>query len=381
MFANLLFPSKDLTTPERQGADFVELFFDLIFVYAITRITGMTAHHLDAVHILQSMLIFWLIWWGWTQFTWALNAANTRLAQVRMMVLIATGIAFVMASSVDEAFGDGVMWFVVPYILIRLIGLALYIRVTTNLSEMNSAVKDYALPSILGLIAVFAGGLADPSYRAFWWIGAIVLDMLAGYLGGRSEGWDLQTNHFAERHGLIVIIALGESLIVAANAIDSQARSHDLLIVGGLAVMITCLLWWSYFAWINEHMEDHFEKTSGSIQARLARDTYSFIHFPLVMGIIGVSVGFELILGHPHDMLSPSVAHALCVGYALFVGSTAVSVYRSSKLILLPRMIILVLTLTAIELSIGHSPKIALSMIVIGLIVTITLEWKKCRHA
>ena len=98
---NLFSPSKNLFTPNEQGADFVELFFDLVFVYAITRITSLTAHNIDAIHIIQSILIFWLIWWAWTQFTWSLNIANTRVAEVRMIVLIATGVAFVMASSVN----------------------------------------------------------------------------------------------------------------------------------------------------------------------------------------------------------------------------------------------------------------------------------------
>ena len=100
----IFLPGKNLVSPTEQSADFVELFFDLVFVYAITRITSLTAHHLDIAHVIQSALIFWLIWWAWTQFTWALNAANTKIAEVRMMVLIATGVAFVMASSADYAF-------------------------------------------------------------------------------------------------------------------------------------------------------------------------------------------------------------------------------------------------------------------------------------
>ena len=115
----LFFPSKNLVSPANQSADFVELFFDLVFVYAITRITSLTAHHLDAVNVLKSLLIFWIIWWAWTQFTWALNAANTRIVEVRMIVLIATGVAFVMASSTDLAFTSQVMWFAIPYVVIN----------------------------------------------------------------------------------------------------------------------------------------------------------------------------------------------------------------------------------------------------------------------
>ena len=173
----ILLQSRNLVSPTEQSADFVELFFDLVFVYAITRITSLTANHLDPEHVLQSLLIFWLIWWAWTQFTWALNAANTKITEVRLIVLIATGVAFVMASSTDFAFTEGVMWFAIPYVVIRIIGLALYIRVTTNLNGQRSAVIIFALLSITGLIAVLAGAMVNPSLRVIFWLGAILLDM------------------------------------------------------------------------------------------------------------------------------------------------------------------------------------------------------------
>jgi low temperature requirement protein LtrA len=370
--------SKNLVSPVEQGADFVELFFDLVFVYAVTRITAFSAHNLDTFHILQAMLIFWLIWWGWTQFSWSLNAANTRMAEVRMMVLIATGVAFVMASSVGEAFGTGVMWFALPYVIIRTIGLVLYTRVIPNIKGTRARVFAFTIPSIVGLIAVMAGAIADPSQRIWWWLSAIAFDILAGYLGGRAEGWDLNPGHFAERHGLIVIIALGESLIVAATAVGSQERSQELIIAGGLAVLVTCLLWWSYFSWIKEHLEEHLSRESGRKQASLARDAYSILHFPLLCGIIGMAVGFEKIMGHPQDLLSIPVAIALCGGYVFFIGCTALSVWRLSKLLLLPRMIILIISAIGVGISVGQPPYIALIIIAISLSLLIIIEWKRC---
>jgi len=141
-------PAKQLVSPHEQSADFVELFFDLVFVYAITRITSITAHQIDVEHILQSVLIFWLVWWAWTTFTSVLNNANTRLAEVRMIVLIATAVAFVMASFTSEAFGTGVIWFAVPYVIIRGIGIGLYIRVTASLHQ-NRPLTNAATISII----------------------------------------------------------------------------------------------------------------------------------------------------------------------------------------------------------------------------------------
>jgi len=152
------------------------------------------------------------------------------------------------------------------------------------------------------------------------------------------------------------------------------------MLVSGLAVLVTCLLWWSYFAWIKEHLEEHLSTKSGSKQASLARDAFSILHFPLLCGIIGVAVGFEKIMTHPHDMLNIPVAVGLCGGYMLFVGFTAVSVWRLSKLILMPRIIILIISVIGVVFSIGHPPYIALSIIAVSLTLLIFIEWEKCRH-
>jgi low temperature requirement protein LtrA len=375
----ILLQSRNLVSPTEQSADFVELFFDLVFVYAITRITSLTANHLDPEHVLQSLLIFWLIWWAWTQFTWALNAANTKITEVRLIVLIATGVAFVMASSTDFAFTEGVMWFAIPYVVIRIIGLALYIRVTTNLNGQRSAVIIFALLSITGLIAVLAGAMVNPSLRVIFWLGAILLDMLAGFIGGRAEGWSLRSKHFGERHSLIVIIALGESLIVAATAVGGQERSQDLMLAGGLAVIVTCLLWWSYFSWMSDYLEEKFSKKLGSDQAKIGRDAYSFMHFLIICGIVGIAIGFEKILHHPHDHLKAPVAFALGIGYMLFIGFSIAAVWRTSKMVLLPRLLILIISLIGIVLSVGQSPLIVLGIISISLTLINFLEWKKCR--
>lgn len=375
---NIFLRSKNLVSPFEQSADFVELFFDLVFVYAITRITSLTAHHLETEHVLQSLLIFWLIWWAWTQFTWALNAANTRIAEVRLIVLFATGVAFVMASSTDFAFTEGVMWFAIPYVVIRIIGLVLYIRVTTNLDGHRSAVIGFALLSLTGLIAVLAGAMVNPSLRTIFWLGAILLDMLAGFIGGRAEGWSLRAKHFGERHSLIVIIALGESLIVAATAVSGQEHTEELILAGGLAVIVTCLLWWSYFSWISDYLEEKFSKKSGSDQAKTGRDAYSFMHFLIICGIVGIAVGFEKILHHPYDLLKEPVAYALGIGYMLFIGFSLAAVWRTSKVVLLPRLIILIISLIGIVLSVGHSPLLVLGIISTSLILINFIEWNKC---
>jgi len=363
-----------------QSADFVELFFDLIFVFAITKITHLTAKNLDIPQIFQSLVVFWLIWWAWTQFTWTLNTANTRHHIVRLCTLIATGLAFVMATATDRAFDAGVLWFVIPYLAIKALGAGLHFRVSPVEGGHRAAVAGFMILSVSGIVAIIAGAYSDPSVRAWWWLGAIILDMVTGFISGRSQGWRMQPRHFAERHGLIVIIALGESLIVVASAIYGEHISQELIISCLLAVLITCLLWWSYFAWIQEHMEERLNKLKDAAQARLGRDAYSFIHFPMICGIIGIAIGFEKILGHPHDPLSTQIAIAMGGGIVLFIGSTAASVWASSRTLLISRLLLLLILAVAIPATIGRSPNLSLGLIVIGLTFINTLEWKKSRH-
>ena len=144
---NLASLSRPLVAPSEQRADFVELFFDLVFVFAITKITYLTAHAVDLEHILRSLLILWLIWWAWSQFTWTLNAADTRQPEVRMATLIATVVTFVMASAIDQAFDVGVMWFAIPYIVLKALGMGLFLRVTPQGSH-RVAVARMALLSL-----------------------------------------------------------------------------------------------------------------------------------------------------------------------------------------------------------------------------------------
>ena len=371
---------RSLKTDGDKSADFVELFFDLIFVFAITRITHLTAMHLDIEHILQSVVVFWLIWWAWTQFTWTLNAANTRHPIVRIFTLAATAVAFVMATATESAFGSGVMWFALPYIVIKAMGFGLHLVVTSGTDGQRAAVAVFASFSLTGLIAVFGGALADPSYRTAWWLVAILLDLVAGIVAGRARGWQINVKHFAERHGLIIIIALGESLIVAASAIAVDDISIDLIVAGGLAVLATCLLWWSYFSWVREYLEKNLEQKKGAAKAQFARDAYSFFHFLLVGGIIGIAIAFEKILGHPNDPLTPPVAVALGGGIVLFVAFTGAAVWRAGGTKLIPRFAILTILTAGLMFSIDRSPSLALGIVVIGLLLIVFVEWAKCRY-
>jgi low temperature requirement protein LtrA len=258
---------------------------------------------------------------------------------VRVGTLLATAFAFLMAASVSEAFEErGGLWFAVPYILIRLLGLSLYARVATEREGQLEAVRAFALLSMLGLGAVFIGGLVDPDLRMWFWLGAIGLDVFASRVAGRFESWHLHVEHFTERHGLFVIIALGESLIISASVVTDSDRSTELVLAAIGTVLVTCLLWWTYFGWLKDGLEERFVELRGSAQSSYARDAYSLLHWPLIGGVIGVAVGFEEMLAHPKDSLDGEILLALGIGLALFLGAGAATWAWASRQVLRARI-------------------------------------------
>ena len=354
--------SKPLTAPKEQTADFVELFFDLVFVFAITRITHLTAHHLDLTTVLRSVLVFWMIWWGWTQMMWALNAANTERGEIRVATLVATAVAFAMAASTAQAFDKGVLLFAVSYNLVRVFGIGLYLRIVWADVKARKATLIYALTSLMAVTAVMVGAFALESARVWWWLIAIGLDMLAGYLSGRVPGLQLRAAHFSERHGLIVIIALGESLIVAGAAVADDERTASLMYAGAFAVVVTCLLWWTYFGWVRKYLEERLEKSEEHVRVIAGRDAFTFGHFPLVCGVVSLAVAFEGILSHPAEALGAEFAAALALGVVLFIETTAAAVWRVTGIVLWPRIGIVLGTGAALFFAVGHPPAIGLSI-------------------
>ena len=364
-----------LHAPQEQPVTFVELFFDLVFVFAVTQVTVLTAHHLDVSGVGRSVLLFWLIWWSWTQFTWTLSPANTQHPGVRVCVLVATGAAFVMAASVSRAFEEDAMWFAAPYIIIRLLGMGVQVLVDRERDRAELGISmAWVMISTAGLIAVFAGAFVDPPARNWVWLAAVVLDLVAAAASSRNAIWDLNPRHFSERHGLFVIIALGESLIVAGTAVAGDERTGELLATAGASLVVVCVLWWTYFGWLKEALEHGFVAAESAEIGAIARDAFSLTHFPLICGVVGFAVAVEEMMLHPADAASGPVIASLAGGVALFVASSAMAYWRIAGRVLVPRLVILALTVAAVVLVAGAAPYWPLAVTGTGLLVIAITE-------
>jgi low temperature requirement protein LtrA len=360
-----------------QGVTFVELFFDLVFVFAVTQITSGTAHDLTLAGVLRSILVGWLIWWAWTQFTWTLNPADTTHEWVRVLTLAATAAAFVMAASVPRAFTDEAIWFALPYLAVRLLGLGLQVRVEMEREGADhAAVYRWAGASLVGLALVLVGALVDPGPRTVVWLAAIGADFAAATIAGRAATWDLNPAHLAERHGLFVIIALGESLIVAGAAVSDAELTPGLVTAVGASIVVACLLWWTYFGWLKEALEHRFATADPRRVGPLARDAFSFAHFPLIGGIVGFAVAVEETVVHPDDPMTGPVLAALGVGVALFVASSALSLRILAGPVLVARLAALVvMSVALVVVGVAAAPPVApLGIVAAALLAIVIVE-------
>ncbi len=369
---------RSLRASEPQPVTFVELFFDLVFVFAVTQVTVLTAHDLTVGGVIRSLLLFWLIWWAWTQFTWTLNPADTTHSAVRIVTLVATGTAFVMATMVPHAFEEDAIWFAIPYVVVRVLGLGLQVRIDLDHEGSGQrGVMTWTALSAVGLGLVLTGALLDPSVRTVLWLAAIGADLVAAAVAGRAAQWELDPPHISERHGLFVIIALGESLIVAGTAVAGEIRTEALVGVATVTLVIAGLMWWSYFGWLQKSLEHAFVASPPDRYGPIARDAFSLAHFPLICGIVGFAVAVEEMVAHPADPLSGAVIAALGVGVALFVGFSAVSYWVLHRRVLVIRMAALGVMLVALAVVAPLAPIWPLAVVAVALLVIVALESRR----
>jgi low temperature requirement protein LtrA len=333
-----------------QGATFVELFFDLVFVYAVTQLTAFVLHDLTWSGVGRALVLFWLVWWAWTQFTWALNLADTEHVWIRVPTLAATALTFFLAQSLPAAYGQAGLWFAVSYALSRLVGIGVQLWVLWGEDSNGRAGGVSGGLSLGGIAFVLAGGFVDGELRVALWAAAMAADLVTVAFTGR-ERWDLSAEHFAERHGLIVIIALGESLIGAGIATTQLTRDLTFAATASGAVIATCALWWTYFGGLHAALEERLSAQDDDHRVRFARDVFSLGHAAAVAGVIGIAVGFEIGIGQPEDPIEGPAALAFTIGVLLFVGGLAAAAARAGvRAAVGPRIAMVAMVLAATPL-------------------------------
>jgi low temperature requirement protein LtrA len=295
----------------------LELFFDLVFVFAITQVTSVLSSDPSWEGLARGILVLGALWWAWVAYAWLTNTLDPEEESVRIAMLAAMAAMLLVALSVPLAFDQDAALFGVAYLLVRVLHVVLYAIAGKDDPDLLAAVLRFAPTAIAGASLIIAAAFFDGAIQGGLWAGALVVDYV-GALLGRGRGWRVSPGHFAERHGLIVIIALGESIValgVGAGALHLDAGT---IVAAVLGIVVISALWWSYFDWFTLAGERLLTRAEGVARATFARDVYSYLHLLFVAGIVLFALGLKKTLGDVGHHLDPIPAFGLCGGLALY---------------------------------------------------------------
>jgi low temperature requirement protein LtrA len=297
----------------------LELFFDLIFVFAITQVTGLVVEDPTWAGLVKGLLVLGVLWWAWAAYAWLTNTIDPEEGVVRIAMFGAMGAMLIASLAVPDVFGDDAFLFAGAYAIVRAAHLVLYAVAGRGDRDLLGAVARLAAGSVIGVTLLFVAAGLDGTAQVAVWAVALGIDMLGAYIGG-GKGWRLSAGHFAERHSLIVIIAIGES-IVALGVGASRELGTGVIAAALLGLAVAAALWWAYFDVVSIVAERRLRETTGNAQLAMARDSYSYLHLPMIAGIILFAVGVKKTLGDVGEPLKVVPAVALCGGVAMYLAA------------------------------------------------------------
>jgi low temperature requirement protein LtrA len=296
----------------------LELFFDLVFVLALTQCTTLMAESPTWEGLLQGLLVLGMLWWSWVGYAWLTSVVDPEEGLVRLVMFLAMAAFLIAALCVPGAFGRDALAFALAYGVVRLAHILLFVLASRDDEALRRSVTGLAGGTAIGAGLILLAAFTDGTVQLALWALALVLDAGEPYLFG-ADGWKLVPGHFAERHGAIVIIALGES-IVAIGVGAHEKIDAGIVTAAVLGMVLAAALWWTYFDVTAIVAGRRLERAEeGRERNEIARDSYSYLHFPMVAGIALVAVGLKLTLAHVEDPLRLVPAAALLGGAALYL--------------------------------------------------------------
>jgi low temperature requirement protein LtrA len=298
----------------------VELFWDLVFVFAITQVSTLLAADLSWRGLGRAMLVLALVWWAWSAFVWMTNAHDPDAPHVRAALFGAMILTFLVALAVPGAFSDEATFFAVTYACVRFIHLGLYVDAARRGNASLAAIAGFSVTVAIGMALLVAGSLAGGTVRAVLWVAAAAIDYAGPAWLTRERLAALQrvaVAHFAERYSLFIIICLGESVVAIGLGAAGLEVDGELAAGVVVALLVTVGLWWTYFDHVAAAAEERLARHDQPVLA--AADAYSYLHLLLVAGIIAFAVGAKKAVGHAADPLDDAARLALCGGVAVYL--------------------------------------------------------------
>jgi low temperature requirement protein LtrA len=356
----------------------LELFFDLVFVLALTQCTTLIVHMPTWGGMLKGLLVLGMLWWSWVGYAWLTSVVDPEEGTVRLVIFVAMAAFLVAAICVPRAFGSDALLFACAYAVVRAAHIVLFMLASRDDDALRSSVLGLAASTAVGAGLLFVAAATSGSLRVALWGVALVLDAGGPFVFGQ-DGWKLVPGHFAERHGAVLIIALGES-VVALGVGAQEAIGAGVVAAAVLGIIAAATLWWVYFdvtAIVARHRLA--EAAEGRERNGIARDSYSYLHFPMIAGIALLAVGLKVVLAHVDSPLAIVPAVALLGGTALYLLAHVAFRLRNMHTLSVRRLLCAGVLLALVPLH-GSVSALAMLAILTGLLAAL-IVYEALRYA
>ncbi|MET7804665.1 low temperature requirement protein A [Micromonospora chersina] len=370
-----------------------EIFFDLVFVFALTRIMALIGREPTPTTMGQGLILLVLLWFAWSSYTWLGNHTRAEVGVVRGGFLVAMAALFVAALAMPEAWTpgpglDGPLLVALAYVLLRVVHLALYHWAAAGVPGLRARIRFFAAVSAAGWVPLLLGALLAGAAHAVLWVVAFVVEIGGQRLSyARRGSWPLRSaSHFTERHGLVLIIALGESVVAAGVGAASAVTAPPVLGVALVGFAVTVCLWWLYFDRVAPAAAGVLAAATGDRRDRIAADAYSQTHLLLITAVIYLALGIEQVLAHVAGAhgggatLSWSASVALYGGAALYLGGRLLFLRLTGQPVPPAQPAVAVLTLLLLPLGVLLPPAAALGVLGLLLLTAVVVERRSGRR-
>ncbi|MCA1689075.1 MAG: low temperature requirement protein A, partial [Actinobacteria bacterium] len=351
----------------------LELFFDLVFVLALTQCTALMAAEATWAGLAKGLLVLAVLWWAWVGYAWLTSVLDPEEGAVRLIMFAAMAALLVCSLCVPRAFGASALLFAGAYAVVRAAHLLLFTVASRDDPGLRRSVTGLAASTAIGVGILVAAVLAGGALRLGLWALAVVVDAGGPFLFG-VEGWRLVPGHFAERHGLIVLIAIGESIV--ALGVGAQAGIDlGVVVAAVLGIAVAAAFWWLYFDVVALAAARRLAGAAvGREQNSMARDSFSYLHFPLVAGIALVAVGMKKTLAHVDDPLELVPAAAMLGGTAVYLIAHVAFRLRNIGTLNKQRLVTAAVLLLLLPVAVEIPALSVLAGLAVVLVVLITFE-------
>jgi low temperature requirement protein LtrA len=308
----------DEPTVERGRVTPLELFFDLVFVFAITQVTSFLSSNPHWSGMLKALLLLSILWWMWSAYAWLTNTLDPEEGGVRLFMLAAVAAMLIVSLAAPRAFGRDGVTFAVAYAVARALHLVLFTIAGRDDDGLLHAVRRLVPVAAVAVTLLLIAGFLDGSAQLACWGGAAAVSYVAPLLS-HMRGFHVSPEHFAERFGQIIMIALGESIVAIGVGAKGFPLDAGLVSAALLGMVVVACLWWSYFDWLIYVLARWLSEQEPTRRAALARDAYSYLHLPMVAGIVLFSFGLKTTLPDVGAALPTVPAIGLVGGIALYL--------------------------------------------------------------